>query len=188
MRWLVVLFSGLLTLAYTTEAQACSCMKLSPQEGLSSSHAVFSGEVTDIEKNESTPFGGVEVTVRVKEVWKGEMTEEVKVHTAGSSAACGYAFTKGTMYLIYAVRDEADPLRVSLCSRTAPLDDAKEDLDFLGKPAKRFNDASTNRKSKHGEANMKDNCSASSRGGGEAGLAWLALLLVGAALTVRRVI
>ena len=163
-------------------------MKLSPQEGLSSSHAVFSGEVTAIEKNESTPFGGLEVTIRVKEVWKGEMTEEVRVHTAGSSAACGYSFAKGTKYLVYATSDDADPLRVSLCSRTAPLDDAKEDLDFLGKPVKRFNDASTNRKSKHGEANMKDNCSASSLGDGAASLAWLALLLVAAALTVRRVV
>jgi hypothetical protein len=128
------------------------------------------------------------VTVRVKEVWKGEVTEEVQVHTAGSSAACGYSFAKGSVYLIYAVRDEADPLRVSLCSRTALLDDAKEDLDSLGKPIKRFNDASTNRKSKHGEANMKDNCSASSLGRGETRVAWLALLLVGAAVTVRRLL
>ncbi len=188
MRCLVVSFLGLLSLTYTAEAQACSCMKLSPQEGLSSSHAVFSGEVIDIEKNESTRFGGLEVTVRVKDVWKGEVDEEVKVHTAGSSAACGYSFAEGTMYLIYATSDEADPFRVSLCSRTAPLDDAKEDLDFLGKPIKRFNDASSNRKSKHGEANMKDNCSASSLGEGEPGLAWLGVLVFGAVLTIRRVV
>ena len=44
----------------------------------------------------------------------------------------------GETYLVYAVRDEADPMRVSLCSRTAPVDKAKKDLDFLKKPTHTF--------------------------------------------------
>ena len=95
MRWLVVLLLGLTSLAQTSEARACSCMKLSPSEGLTSSHAVFTGEVTDIEPNEATRFGGLEISLRVMQVWKGEPEREIKVHTAGSSAACGYTFVKG---------------------------------------------------------------------------------------------
>jgi len=159
-------------------------MKLSPSEGLSSSHAVFTGEVIDIEPNESTRFGGLEITLRVKQVWKGELGEEVKVHTAGSGAACGYGFVEGRTYLVYAVQDDADPLRVSLCSRTAPIENAKEDLDFLGKASLRFDDSDSRSKSKENKAN--DKCSASPGSTGRAGLAWIAMLLAGAALMVRR--
>jgi hypothetical protein len=184
MRWLVVLCLGLASLAHPSEASACSCMQLSPSEGLSSSYAVFTGEVIEIQPNDATRFGGLEVTLRVKQVWKGELDEQIKVHTAGSSAACGYGFVKGSTYLVYAVRDDADPLRVSLCSRTAPIDDAKEDLDFLGKPSHRFDDQGSHRKS--GDASAKGNCSSSRGNAGGAGFVLIALLLA-AALTMRRI-
>lgn len=138
MRWLSIVLITFAAFLHAPEALACSCMKLTPSEGLTSSYAVFTGEVTNIEKNEATRFGGLEVTLRVKQMWKGEPSKEIKVHTASSSAACGYGFVKGVTYLVYAVRDEADPMRVSLCSRTAPVDEAEEDLDFLGKPKHTF--------------------------------------------------
>ena len=184
MRWFALWILGLSSLAYVPKAHACSCMKLTPSEGLTSSHAVFTGEVTKIEKNEATRFGGLEVTLRVKRVWKGEPKEEIKVHTAASSAACGYTFVKGTTYLVYAVRDEADPMRVSLCSRTAPEDQAKEDLDFLGKPKHTFE---MGRKSRHGEANLKDNCSVARGPIDPRRWGWLALMGLGLALAVRRI-
>lgn len=173
MRWIVVLFLGLASLVYAPEARACSCMTLTPSEGLTSSHAVFTGEVTDIEKNTATRFGGLEVTLRVKRMWKGEPAEEIQVHTAGSSAACGYAFAKGVTYLVYAVRDDADPLRVSLCSRTAPVDKAKKDLDFLGKPAHTF------------DAKEKG-CRVSPGSSTEVG--WFALFIASIALGIRRLV
>jgi MYXO-CTERM domain-containing protein len=156
-------------------------MKLTPAEGLSSSTAVFSGEVTEIEKNESTRFGGLEVTLRVNEVWKGAAAEEIRVHTAGSSAACGYPFVVGTTYLVFAYNDEADPIRVSLCSRTAPIEDAKEDIEFLGKPSHRF-DSGARAKSKE----SKGGCNAASGSTDDSGAAWIAVMLAGAALQLRR--
>jgi hypothetical protein len=150
-------------------------MTLTPSEGLSSSHAVFSGEVIDIERNETTRFGGLEVTLQVKRVWKGEPKEEIKVRTAGSSAACGYTFVKGKTYLVYAVSDDADPMRVSLCSRTAPIEDAKEDLDFLGKPSHRYDDGN-------------GRCTASLGTTESTRLGWMVLLLAGATLMMRRLI
>jgi MYXO-CTERM domain-containing protein len=151
-------------------------MQLSPSEGLSSSHAVFTGEVIDIQPNEATRFGGLEVTFRVRQLWKGDPNPEIKVHTAGSSAACGYTFLEGETYLVYAVRDNADPMRVSLCSRTTPIESAKEDLRFLGKPSHQFD---TSRGS-------KGKCSAAPANTDGPGFGLLALLLVGAVIAMRR--
>jgi hypothetical protein len=175
MRWIAVLFLGLAGLAYAPEAHACSCMQLTPSEGLTSSYAVFTGEVTAIEKNTATRFGGLEVTLRVKQVWKGPAEKELSVHTAGSSAACGYSFVEGATYLVYALRDEADPLRVSLCSRTAPLDQAKEDLEYLGKPEHDF----------EGKKRRRD-CSVASGDAGASALASFALFLGLATFGIRR--
>ncbi len=186
MRLFFVLLIGLASFAQTSEARACSCMKISPSEALSSAYAVFTGQVTKIEPNTATGFGGIEITLRVKKLWKGTLDEQVEVHTAGNSAACGYGFAKGETYLVYAERDEADPMRVSLCSRTSLVANAQEDLDFLGKPSQRFDDATGRRKSTHGEANMKDNCSASPGPAGRTGLGWVVLLLATSATLARR--
>ena len=175
MRCLVAVFIALAGSAYTAEANACSCRKLTAAEGFTSSYAVFTGEVIDIEKNRSTPFGGLEVTLRVKQIWKGDPAEEIKVHTAGSSAACGYGFVEGTTYLVYAVRDEADPLRVSLCSRTAPVERAKEDLDALGKPTHVFE-------------GRKRGCSVSPAPGDGSEFAWALVVGLGLAICARRLV
>lgn len=171
-----VIVSSLLfaALGYAPRAYACSCMKLTPSEGFTSSTTVFTGEVTDISKNESTQFGGRAVTLRVKRLWKGEPKKTIEVHTAGSSAACGYPFKMGETYLVYAVSDEADPMRVSLCSRTAPVDQAKDDLSFLGKPTHTFDGSR--------------GCAVEGRGTSPIGLAAYAVLLFAAAPLTRRMV
>jgi MYXO-CTERM domain-containing protein len=83
--------------------------------------------------------------------------------------------------LVYAFNDEADPMRVSLCSRTARIEDAKEDLDFLGKPSNRF-DSSTRQKSKE----SKGGCNAVPGSAEGSDAAWIAVMLAGAALQFRR--
>jgi MYXO-CTERM domain-containing protein len=183
----MVFLIGLASFTQTSEARACSCMRITPAEGLSSAYAVFTGEVTTIEPNTATKFGGVEITLRVKKVWKGDIGAQVQVRTAGSSAACGYSFVKGETYLVYADRDEADPMRVSLCSRTALVANAQEDLDLLGKPSQEFDDSAGRPKGKDGEAKNKDNCSASPGPTGRAGLGWVVLFLAGATLAIRRI-
>jgi hypothetical protein len=174
MRALIASSLLFVALGYAPRASACSCMKLTPQEGFTSSTAVFTGEVTDIRKNESTPFGGREVTLRVKKLWKGDPRKTIEVHTAGSSAACGYPFKIGETYLVYAVSDEADPMRVSLCSRTAPVDQAKEDLSYLGKPTHTFDGGR--------------GCTVAARGTSPIELAAYAVLLFATALLMRRMV
>lgn len=127
-------------------ASACSCATLpsTPQETLSSSEAVFSGEVvafdkpppftTTIEGTTMTVIGGggpkATVTLRVSEVWKGPRQQTIEITTeADSGVGCGYPFEEGREYLVYAAGKD---LSVHLCSETKPLPGAAADLEALG--------------------------------------------------------
>lgn len=71
----------------------------------------------------------VRVTFRVLGSVKG-VDEEAIIYTNESSAACGFTFEEGKRYLVYA--NEADgQLHTGLCTRTASLDLADEDLEAL---------------------------------------------------------
>lgn len=54
------------------------------------------------------------------------------MHTADSEASCGYTFEATERYLVFVREDAREQLRASLCSRTAPLDEATTDLEALG--------------------------------------------------------
>lgn len=104
-----------------------------PQEAMASSAAVFEGTVTDVRgpKGEAQQ-GDNEITFRIGRRFKGAEADTVTVTTASNSAACGYAFEQGRTYLVYAHDGGDGRLSVSLCSRTAPIEDAADDLAALG--------------------------------------------------------
>lgn len=109
-------------------AQACSCMMPAPPvESMDQSAAVFSGKVVALEKADMS----INVNFEVAQVWKGGIDKEVILTTALDSAACGYAFEEGKDYLVYAYEHEG-ALETGLCSRTALLADAQEDVEALG--------------------------------------------------------
>ena len=120
-------------------ASACTCESTSSngqkdiESELSSSEAVFSGEVVDFEKGSSiaAPWPTETVSFRVSVVWKGQERETLEVGTATQGSACGYAFEEGREYLVYADDGKQD-LEVDLCSRTKPLSEAEADLEVLG--------------------------------------------------------
>jgi hypothetical protein len=131
-------------------ASACSCAALpgTPQEILSRSKAVFSGEVVEFDKPppattmiEGTMMsmmggGGPEATatLRVSEVWKGPRQQTMTVTTeADSGMGCGYPFEEGREYLVYATGNDPS---VGLCSETKPLSEADADLEALGEGQK----------------------------------------------------
>lgn len=111
------------------EVAACSCVRPSFDEARSSSAAIFEGRVDEIAPVE----GADEVRVRfhVTQAWRGVEHESVVIQTASNGAACGYTFEAGQHYLVYAGRRD-ETLVVSLCSRTARMDDAGEDRQLLG--------------------------------------------------------
>jgi hypothetical protein len=119
-------------------ASACSCALLpgSQQElaerALAESTAVFAGEVVNISKGE--PAGAWQparatVSFRVSEVWKGPEQETLEVTTPSQESACGYPFSEGRKYLVYA---EGKRMSVNACGETTPLSEASADLEALG--------------------------------------------------------
>ena len=61
----------------------------------------------------------------VQTVWKGTNTDTITLVTQEDTAACGYPFEAGVEYVVYSY-DGTDV--GSLCSRTAPVELAAEDL------------------------------------------------------------
>ncbi len=116
---------------------ACSCAMIpSPEEGLSNSQVVFSGEVTKIKDN-SRLLGGYGKTVlfNVKETWKGTNDAEIAISTGSGGGDCGIGFVVGQAYLVYAnISDmyEEKSLSATICSPTKELGNATEDLAILG--------------------------------------------------------
>lgn len=125
---------------------ACSCVVPAPPlEAMENSTAVFEGTVISIKKPSGLLQSSADpeqVTFQVGARWKGEVGEQLTLSTAQSSDSCGFEFTEGERYLVYA-RGEADGggekgneesggLTTSLCSRTAEYVHAQEDLNELG--------------------------------------------------------
>ena len=98
------------------------------EDARASAAAIFEGRVDTIEPDAA---GGLRVRFHVTQAWRGVEHESVEITTATDSAACGYAFEVGQHYLVYASQAETS-LAVSLCSRTARMDDASEDRQLLG--------------------------------------------------------
>ena len=174
MRWLILLPLLAAGLMPSREARACSCLRQTIEEGAAQASAIFEGTVKAVTPNTETQFRGREVTLEVSRAWKGVDSPEVKVLTAGTSAACGYPFTEGSTYLVYAHKEGSSPLRVSLCSHTKLIDTAKPDLKHLGKAPKTLQEEESGR-----------GCSASLGAGRSVG-AWAMPLLLGAWLARRR--
>ncbi len=76
----------------------------------------------------------IRIDLDVLKSWKGPEKQRISVHTAESTAACGYPFEAEKEYLVYATGE--DPFRVGLCSLTKPIADASEDLKRLKDRAK----------------------------------------------------
>jgi hypothetical protein len=61
----------------------------------------------------------------------------VQLSTGTGGADCGYRFAVGRRYLVYASRNVGGWLVAGTCLRTRPIEDAKEDLEYLkGLPVK----------------------------------------------------
>ncbi|WP_341346770.1 hypothetical protein [Paenibacillus sp. FSL H3-0469] len=137
----LIVFMTLLTVRPQV-TYACSCAVFpSPLEALEKSTAVFEGTVVSMKeefKLVQSSADPVQVTFQVGARWKGDMGEQVTVSTAQSGASCGFQFTKGERYIVYAGEEKAGDgggtakLTVSFCSRTAFFSGAEEDLNELG--------------------------------------------------------
>ena len=124
------LLIAFLTASLTTRlADACSCEQPKPPlEELERVDAVFHGRVTEIRQTDEFEL---RVALDFFAVWKGVETETIEISTATDSAACGYHFSEGTDYIVYAWQF-GDSLNANLCTRTRPHDE--KEADELGEP------------------------------------------------------
>ena len=106
---------------------------------LKASKAVFAGEILKISETSQRPDvtrPEVAVKIRLKEVWKGQLTKEVIINTPDNSAACGYSFEVGKSYLVFADSRKGKIFSTGLCSGNRLLETATEELKILGKGKK----------------------------------------------------
>ncbi|MBS9784386.1 hypothetical protein KGV55_03475 [Candidatus Gracilibacteria bacterium] len=127
----ILLPIGILALTLSTQTSfACSCMQpAAPEEEMNKSASVFTGKVKIVD----TVNGKNEVIFAVKDTIKGEVTDFKTIKTASNSAACGFNFVDGEDYIVYTNKYKEDTNEtVSLCSRTAKLENAQKDLQAFG--------------------------------------------------------
>jgi hypothetical protein len=137
--FLIAIFALLLGLA--DEVNACSCVPDRPVcESFGSASAVFVGKVVGAaeqktEKNEdgtTTTYDVGAIYFAVEEAFSGvKGRKKVTIHSGTGGADCGYWFLRGERYLVYAYGDLKEGLGTNICTRTRPLRDATEDLNFL---------------------------------------------------------
>ena len=116
---------------------ACSCGPVpTPAEALERAHVVFSGTVMQIE---GMPPHGTPLLVafRADRWWKGGNRESVSVVTMSDGAACGFEFSEGEAYLVFAdtenlITEETGHPMAGICSRTKLLSEAQDELPELG--------------------------------------------------------
>lgn len=126
------LLTGLLLLP--SMVQACSCLAPPPPlEALKGADAVFVGRVNALHLTGTSFEEKVNALFEVDQVWKGSLSDRVVIETAQSSAACGFHFSEGEQYLVYAFETEG-ALETNICSRTTLLENAQGDLSALGEP------------------------------------------------------
>jgi hypothetical protein len=102
-------------------AVACDCARAgSPREELRRTDAVFSGEVTSINRER--------IEFKVESFWKGPRSKRISIRYEQSD--CTYLFTVGKKYLVYAYGKEI--FETSICAGAKELDKASDDLKELG--------------------------------------------------------
>lgn len=125
----------LLLVLFAAEANACSCAGSAPPcEAYGRADAVFIGTVSF---SSSVTFGEgrdrrVQRLIRftVDEAFRGIDGSEAEVTTGLGGGDCGYGFSLGGQYLVYAYRYK-DGLSTGICTRTRNLSNATEDLAYI---------------------------------------------------------
>lgn len=112
-------------------AYACSCIPPAPPaEALAEADVVAAVEVLDVDRTSEGDYPSLRVRARVVQSFKGSDDGRITFYTATNSAACGFHFEEGRRYLVYASAYDGT-LSTGICTRTAALADAEEDLEVF---------------------------------------------------------
>ena len=135
-------FAAVLFILFAFEAAyACSCLKPGPPCAYyGQAGAIFLGRaVGSVERKTYVDEHGNKTvydvgTIRflVQENYKGASGYEVEIHSGTGGGDCGYWFLRNESYVVYAYRSSEDnKLYTNICTRTAPVSQAAEDLAYL---------------------------------------------------------
>ncbi len=128
----------LLLLFSARTINACSCLDPGPPcQAFGAASAVFTGRVTEITSisGNSKPGRSYQqklVHFAVSQAHLGISGTSAETVTGSGGGDCGYPFKVGESYLVYAnLNPQDNKLYAGICSRTRPLSEAHEDLDYL---------------------------------------------------------
>jgi 5-hydroxyisourate hydrolase-like protein (transthyretin family) len=134
-----VLFCALLlTTIFADDAAACVCRFGGEPvcQEYSRTDIVFAGTVAGSAKitvNEGDyKYEQRLVRFEIAEMFRGEQMAKAEIITGWGGGDCGYNFTNGESYLVYAhINKENKRLYTSVCTRTRPTSQAAEDLAYI---------------------------------------------------------
>ena len=132
--WILVIFA-VLSVAAERPAFGCSCAMSGPPCQMTwTADAVFSGTVMSITQIEDELLGfrrqSLLVKMNVDRPFLKASPGPIEIVTGMDGGDCGYRFNVGVKYLVYAWKSGGQ-LTTGICSRTRPLADAQEDLQYL---------------------------------------------------------
>lgn len=140
-------------LTFGSDVKACDCVPSPPPHAaFAEADVVFRGKAIEVQDTsalprwELRPFYFV-VRFEVTTAWKGVVGREFALGTGRGGGDCGKSFKRGDEYVVYAYRDDrvssqnTEPAKrgqmswpeftTNICTRTARVGDAREDLHFL---------------------------------------------------------
>ena len=138
---LALLIGVLWFLGSAEQVYACSCAQPGPpSEELEESSAVFAGTVVSIQHSYDPDGRSVSrddrstIGFEVSSVWKGTVYENMLITTSPTGGSCGFSFVEGQEYIVYAYDSPYvdGGYTTGICTRTALLEHAQEDIDELG--------------------------------------------------------
>ncbi len=109
---------ALVLLGRASVGTACTCKDATDGEAFASAEIVFVGVVSDLGLDYSKHERVTGFTVQ--RVFKGAVPASIRVTSALSGAACGFAFARDTTYLVFASRFKGR-LITSLCAGNRAL-------------------------------------------------------------------
>jgi 5-hydroxyisourate hydrolase-like protein (transthyretin family) len=122
-------------------AHGCSCMKPGPPCAYyGKADAIFLGRVVgSVERKAYPDENGNKIiydvgTIRflIQENYKGAPGYEIEIHSGTGGGDCGYWFLRNESYVVYAYRSSEDnKFYTNICTRTAPVSQAADDLAYL---------------------------------------------------------
>jgi hypothetical protein len=136
-----------LLLHFSTTVDACTCGRVSPCESYANASVVFVGLVTKTSMvpakmrlppnavSATSTSGSTYAHFKVEEIFRGASVKEVEV--SGDGTTCDYSFKQGERYLVYAYQSpDGKTLHTTMCSGTAPLSEATDDLTYFRRVTK----------------------------------------------------